>query len=584
VSLASFKKACRRVGIKEWPINKIPMPFPLWDAASEGRTEAVQVLLDEGADIHQKTRREGSSALHAAVQGSHDAIVLLLLEKGARVDLKDKEGRTPLLIAAKKGNSAVILHLLDKGAEVNVTTLDGWTPLHLVIELGHDATVPQLLDKGAGVNVETKEGWTPLFIASKQGHNALVLLLLDKGADINVQTLDLDKALGCVSSGARIQKSWERSSALHAAVKGSHDAVVQQLLGKGPDLNLKDKNGCTPLHLAIDRGQDSVVQQLLEKGAGINLKDKYGYTPLHLAIDRRNGATVQLLVAKGADVNAKPDASRRYAGEPLLSALHAAKDEPDAIFQMLLDKGADVNVRITSGHYTNKYFGYTPLFVVIAEGNDAFVKVLLDNNADVNIVVEWNPNPKFYLERLEYLGGTPLHCAARFGRAAAVQMLLEKKADVNFKARWDADTPLHGAASKGHLDVVQLLLDNGADERAVARSGEYVKNRFHGNHGPWRAQERQGRSGAPQGRDVVFVHSLQRAQERGMTPAELAAYNDESDIADLLDASETRRAERECEAFAMGNDARLGAGSLVLGLDEGVMKMILEEVWFQDQE
>ncbi|KAJ1473983.1 ankyrin repeat protein, partial [Baffinella frigidus] len=88
---------------------------------------------------------------------------------------------------------------------------------------------------------------------------------------------------------------------LHAAVKGSHDAVVQQLLGKGPDLNLKDKNGCTPLHLAIDRGQDSVVQQLLEKGAGINLKDKYGYTPLHLAIDRRNGATVQLLVAKGAD-------------------------------------------------------------------------------------------------------------------------------------------------------------------------------------------------------------------------------------------------------------------------------------------
>ena len=42
------------------------------------------------------------------------------------------------------------------------------------------------------------------------------------------------------------------------------------------------------------------------------------------------------------------------------------------------------------------------------------------------------------------------------------------------------------------------------------------------------------------------------------------------------------RVERESralrEAFAMGHQERLGAGSRVLGLDAGVVRMILEEV------
>jgi len=47
-------------------------------------------------------------------------------------------------------------------------------------------------------------------------------------------------------------------------------------------------------------------------------------------------------------------------------------------------------------------------------------------------------------------------------------------------------------------------------------------------------------------------------------------------IAEMLKAEALRRA--QCEAFAMGQLERLGAGSMVRGLDPGVVRMVLEHV------
>ena len=50
-------------------------------------------------------------------------------------------------------------------------------------------------------------------------------------------------------------------------------------------------------------------------------------------------------------------------------------------------------------------------------------------------------------------------------------------------------------------------------------------------------------------------------------------------IAALLREFATRRNERErCEAFAMGQHNRLGAESLVPGLEEGVLRVILDQL------
>ena len=60
------------------------------------------------------------------------------------------------------------------------------------------------------------------------------------------------------------------------------------------------------------------------------------------------------------------------------------------------------------------------------------------------------------------------------------------------------------------------------------------------------------------------------------TPEEVASARGHVQVAALIRAEATRRA--QCEAFAMGLRERLGAGSLVLLLDAEVVRMILVQM------
>ena len=65
----------------------------------------------------------------------------------------------------------------------------------------------------------------------------------------------------------------------------------------------------TPLHLACLYSNTDIIEYLLEKDADVNLKDESGDTPLHIACDRETFTVstekiVKLLVDNSADVNA----------------------------------------------------------------------------------------------------------------------------------------------------------------------------------------------------------------------------------------------------------------------------------------
>ena len=57
-------------------------------AAQEGRSEAVQALLEAGAAVNLVSSR-GVTALHLAAGKGHEAIVRMLLEAGADARLVD---------------------------------------------------------------------------------------------------------------------------------------------------------------------------------------------------------------------------------------------------------------------------------------------------------------------------------------------------------------------------------------------------------------------------------------------------------------------------------------------------------------
>ncbi|KAJ1474200.1 ankyrin repeat-containing domain protein, partial [Baffinella frigidus] len=57
------------------------------------------------------------------------------------------------------------------------------------------------------------------------------------------------------------------------------------------------------LHEAAEMGDIGIVQMLLDKGANVNLRSNDSYTPLHRAVLQGHGYMVWLLLDRGAQVD-----------------------------------------------------------------------------------------------------------------------------------------------------------------------------------------------------------------------------------------------------------------------------------------
>lgn len=102
--------------------------------------------------------------LDAARQGESEEIKLLL-EEGAGVNVKNENGWTPLHWATRNGHADAVRVLLDKGAHMNAKNNCGSTPLHLASHLGRVEVAYVLLDRGADLNTKNDSGKTPLDVA-----------------------------------------------------------------------------------------------------------------------------------------------------------------------------------------------------------------------------------------------------------------------------------------------------------------------------------------------------------------------------------------------------------------------------------
>ena len=134
---------------------------PLKSAVVKGYLDVVQVLLENGADVHARSANN-ESIISAAVFSGHSKVVQILLDHGVDVHIRDWNGNTLLHIAATSSyNPLEVLKLLwDRGAKVDARNTDGRTPLY---EADTAEIARWLLDHGADVNVRDQEGKTPLY-------------------------------------------------------------------------------------------------------------------------------------------------------------------------------------------------------------------------------------------------------------------------------------------------------------------------------------------------------------------------------------------------------------------------------------
>ena len=150
---------------------------PLIEAAWNGHTNVVQILIDKGADLNKAKQWRENPVNRAAVAG-HTDVVQLLLDKGADPNEADTRGVTTLHLASVIGHKYVVHLLLERGADPNRTTMTYQkTPLHWAAWLGHLDVVKVLLDGGADRSMTSNVGQTPMQMAAGEGHNEVVQLL-----------------------------------------------------------------------------------------------------------------------------------------------------------------------------------------------------------------------------------------------------------------------------------------------------------------------------------------------------------------------------------------------------------------------
>jgi hypothetical protein len=169
-------------------------------------------------------------------------------------------------------------------------------------------------------------------------------------------------------------ESTRQSTPLHKAVEQSNLAEVKQLLKAGADPNAKDWLGGTPLELSVARGPD-LVRVLLDAGADPRGTDALG-TAVVYTLGKDRAAVVRMLLDHGADPNATIPLSN-----PVLCC--AGNNRSDEVVRILLDAGADVNIRGDD----------TPLVSAVEGNQRQLVELLLHRGADANLAGKKRRSP-----------------------------------------------------------------------------------------------------------------------------------------------------------------------------------------------
>jgi ankyrin repeat protein len=361
----------------------------LIQAASRDDLAAADNLLKAGTDPNG-ANDYGATALYAAAASADPAMTEKLLAAGADANTHLQSGETPLMETALRGNLATVKALLAAGADPNLQeTSGGQTALMWALSQRHSAVVDELIRNKADVNLASKTGSTPLMFAA-QGDLKSTRLLLAAGARPNTQHPD------------------NGQTALIIASTMGNTEIVEALLDKGADPNIRDGNTFTALHAAVrdsDYGTDhasrvaaaATVKVLLAHGAdpnaridqkkqtvrAVNEQAFQGATPLALAAEVNSLDAIKELVKGGAD----PKIATEQGTTPLILACGAGTDvqrmrsvEERTLAletaKFLVEQGVDVNA---AGQ-----FGWTALHAATYQGLNDIIEFLASKGAKID--------------------------------------------------------------------------------------------------------------------------------------------------------------------------------------------------------
>jgi ankyrin repeat protein len=398
------------INVKGGPLRWEPLLYACYsrmdgDDSKNSTVDVARVLLTHGADPNAGFLWGATYAFTALTgafgegeDGSNqpphprcDALATLLLDFGADPNdgqtlynrhFKQNDDHLKLLLAYGLGQ--------DKGGPwIARLGARGHSPARMLVEElwsaarnGLAERVTLLVEHGAEVNMPgRRNGRTPYEEALRGGHGAIAEYLAQHGAT----KIALDPvetfALACIAGRrdevrARLAEDpalleklgpYGRVELIHRAVEANQPDGVRLIVELGVDVNgMMPNTGltCSPLHAT---GRLEMVKLLLELGADPNLRDpSYHATPIAWANHGQQQHIVEYLMPLASIVDAvqcggvervaellRQDPSLATsvddAGNPLVWYLHSELPRLEAMIQLLIAHGANINERNKAG-------------------------------------------------------------------------------------------------------------------------------------------------------------------------------------------------------------------------------------------
>ena len=82
---------------------------------------------------------------------------------------------------------------------------------------------------------------------------------------------------------------------LHNAVYNAQLEVVEELLRRKAEVNVRNTAGTTPLHDCASKGTEKIATLLLEAGADVTLRNNAGFTPIEWAAQQNRPEMAEFL-------------------------------------------------------------------------------------------------------------------------------------------------------------------------------------------------------------------------------------------------------------------------------------------------
>ena len=236
----------------------------IWEYACSACTSQISKKI---IDLLKQKKFSTKSAIHASIfYHRSDMFDYLLTTESIDVTVVDPIFGSMLHSASSTSNINVLLYCIENGFDVNTPDDEGRTCLHIACEFCNHTVCKILLEcKGIDVNAVNKAGQTCLHIACINGDLEMFNLLADHGCLIDKQ----DKNM---------------RTALHEAAERNKIDIVDCLIQRKANLNLKCNFGWTALHLAVKSSNSVIIAKLLVlKEIDTTIVDAYGETAFMLA-------------------------------------------------------------------------------------------------------------------------------------------------------------------------------------------------------------------------------------------------------------------------------------------------------------